>query len=112
MMGDNGPSALADDVRVRHLLRVANVSDIINDVVGIFLKRVVSRAVKGRPAAVVIDAQSSTDVDILNCEAHFEELGVEARGLLDRLFDRQDVGDLRTNMEMEQLQAMREGFGF
>src|ERR1043166_6708341 len=102
MMGDNGASALADDVRVRHLLCVANVSDIINDVVGIFLERVVRRAVKGRQTAVVIDAQSSTDVDILNCEAHFKELGVEARGFLDRLLNRQDVRDLGTDVEMEQ----------
>ena len=44
-MGDDRTAAFADDIRVRHLLRVADVADVIDDVVGVFLQRVVGGAV-------------------------------------------------------------------
>ena len=58
VMRDDGAAAFADDVRVRHFLGVANVGDVINDVVRVFLQRVIRRAVERRAAAVVIHAQA------------------------------------------------------
>ena len=106
VVGDDGPAALADDVRVRHLLRVADVGDVINDVVGVFLQRVVGRTVEGRPAAVVIHAQPAAHVEVFDGEAHLVELGVKARRLLHRLLHRENVRHLRADVEMEQLEAM------
>ena len=87
VVGDDGAAAFADDVRVRHLLGVADVGDVIDDVVGVFLQRVIGRAVEGRPAAVVIHAQAAADVEVFDREAHLVQLGVKARGLLHRLLD-------------------------
>ena len=41
VMRDDGASAFADDVRVRHIFGVANVGDVIDHVVRVFLKRVI-----------------------------------------------------------------------
>ncbi len=49
VMRHHRPSALADDVRMRHLLGVADIGDVIDDVIGVFLEGVVGRAVKGGP---------------------------------------------------------------
>ena len=106
VMGDNGAPAFADDLRVRHLLLVANLADVKNDVVGVFLQRVIGRAVGGRPAAVVIDAQSAADVEGLDGKAHFVKLGVKAGRFLHGLLDGQNIRHLRADVEMEQLETM------
>jgi hypothetical protein len=38
VMRDDGAAALADDGRMRHFLRVADIGDVINDVVRVFLE--------------------------------------------------------------------------
>ena len=95
---------------MRHLLGVANVGDVIDDVVGVFLEGVVGRAVEGRAAAVVIHAQAAAHIEILDVETHLVKLGVKARRFLHRLLDRQNVRHLRADVEMEQLETMREIF--
>ena len=112
VMGDDGAAAFADDVRVRDLLGVADIADVINDVVGVFLEGVIGGAVEGRAAAVVIHAESAADVDVLDGEAHFVELGVEPRGLLNGFFYGKDVRHLRADVKMEELEAMAEVLGF
>jgi hypothetical protein len=106
VMGDNGPPAFADDLRMRHLLLVANLADVKNDVVGVFLQRVIGRTVKGRPAAVVIHAQTAADIQRLDGETHFVKLGVKAGRLLHGLFDGENVRHLRADVEMQQFEAM------
>ena len=110
VMRDDGAAAFADDVRVRHFFRVAHVGDVINDVVGVFLQRVIRRAVERRPAAVVIHAQPAADVEIFNRETHLVQLGVKPRRLLHGLFHRENVRHLRADVEMQQLEAMAEIF--
>ena len=105
---DDGAAAFADDVRVRHLLRAANVADIIDDVVGVFLQRVVGGAVERRPAAVVIHPQPAADIEVFDLETHLVQLRVKPRGFLHRLLDRENVRHLRADVEMQQLQAMAE----
>src|SRR3989441_1129509 len=107
-----GAAAFADDVRVGHFLRVANVADVINDVIGVFLQGVIGRAVERGPAAVVIDTEAAADVDVFDGETHFVKLAVETGGLLDGLFDGENVRHLRTDVKMDQLEAVREVFRF
>ncbi len=107
-MRDDGAAAFADDVRMRHLLRVADVGDVIDDVVGVFLERVIGGAVEGRAAAVVIHAQPAADIHVFDGKTHLVELGVKTRGFLHRFFDGEDVRHLRADVEMEQLEAMAE----
>src|ERR1022692_4190165 len=108
VMGDNCPTALADDVGVRHLLRVADIGDVINDVIGVFLERVIGGAVEGGPAAVVIHAQAAADVEVFDLKPHLVKLGVKAGSFLNRLLDDENVRHLRADMEMEQFEAVSE----
>ena len=110
VMRDDGAAAFTDDVRVRHLLRVADVGDVINDVVGVFLKRVIGGAVESRTAAVVIHPQAAAHIHVLDGKPHLVQLGVKPGGLLHRFFDGQNIRHLRADVEMEQLETMAELF--
>ncbi len=112
VMGDNCAATLADDVRVRHFLGVADIGDVINDVVGIFLEGVVGGAVEGGPAAIVIHAQTAADVEVFDVKPHLVELGVKPRSFLDGFLDNENVRHLRADMEMQQLEAVGEAFCF
>ena len=109
-MRDDGASTFADDGRVRHLLRVANVGDVINDVVGVFLQGVIRRAVERRAAAVVIHAQPAAHVEKFDLKTHLVQLRIKTRGLLHRFFHRQNVRHLRADMKMQKFQAVRQIF--
>ena len=111
VMGDDGAAAFADDIRVRHLLRVAHVRDVINDVVGVFLQRVIDRAVERAPAPVVIHSQAAADIHELDLKTHLVQFRVKARGLLHGLFNRQNVGHLGPDVEMQELETMAEPLG-
>ena len=110
VMRDDGAAAFADDVRMRHFLRVANVGDVINDVVRVFLQGVIRRAVKIRAAAVVIHAQPAAHVHEFDRKTHLVQLRVKTRRLLHRFFHRQNVRHLRADVKMQQLQTMAEIF--
>ena len=110
-MRDDGASAFADDIRVRDFFRVAHVGDVKNHVVGVFLQRIIRRAVERRTAAVVIHAQSAADVEIRNRKTHLVQLGIEPGRFLHGLFYREDVRHLRADVEMQQLEAVAEVFG-
>jgi len=110
VVGDDRSAALADDVRVRNLLGVADVRNVIDDVVGVFLERVVGGAVKRRPAAVIIHPQAAADVQILDVEPHLVQFGVEARGFLHGLLNDEDVRHLRADVEMQQPETVRQVF--
>ena len=106
VVGDDGPTAFTDDLRVRHLLLVAYFADEKHHVIGIFLQGVVGRAVGSRPAAVIINTQAPSDIDGLDCKTHFVKLGVKPGRFLHGLFDRQNIRHLRTDVEMKQLETM------
>ena len=112
MVRNNGATALADDPRVRHVLGVADIANVIDDVIGVFLKGVVGRAVEGRSAAIVIDTQTAADVHVFNREAHLVELGVKTGGFLHGAFDNKDVRHLRADVKMKELEAVAEVLGF
>src|ERR1051326_1552116 len=95
MIGDDSAAAFADDIRVRDILGVADIGHVINDVIGIFLERVVGGTVEGGSAAIVIHAQAPTHVYEFNPETHLVKLGVKPGGFLDRLFDDQDRSEER-----------------
>ncbi len=66
MVGDHRPARLGEDRRVGDLGLVADVLDPEDDVVGVFLKRVVDRRHKVGLRAVVVDAQAAADVEVLD----------------------------------------------
>src|ERR1043166_986011 len=111
VMRDDRAPALADDVGMFHLLGVADVRDVIDDVVRVFLEGVIRRAVVSRPASVVIHAQPAAHVNVLNRKTHLAQLRVKPRGLLHGALHDQNVRHLRADVEMQQLEAMRQSLG-
>src|SRR5689334_8947906 len=55
---------LARNVRMRYLLLVADIHDVIDAVGGILIERVIRRRVEERAAAVIVNAKSAADIDV------------------------------------------------
>ena len=85
---------------------VADALDAEDDVVGVFLERVVDRRFEVGLAAVVVDAESAADVEVLDAGTDAGQLDVDAGGLVDGVLDVADVGDLAAEVEVDQLQAV------
>src|SRR4029453_8579655 len=64
MVRDNGASALANNGGMRNAFRIAYVHNVPNDVIGIFLKRIISRAVEVAARPVVINPETAPHVEI------------------------------------------------
>ena len=58
VVGDDRPATLRNDIRVRHVLVVAHVADVIHHVVGVLLQRVVDAGREIGLRSIVIDAQA------------------------------------------------------
>ena len=64
---------------MRHAGFVAHRLHVIDDVVGVFLQRVVHARFEVGLRAVVVDAQAAADVEVLQAGAELGQLGVDAR---------------------------------
>ena len=106
VVGDDGAAALRDDRRVRHAGLVAHRLQVIDDVVGVFLERVVGARLEVGLRAVVVDAEAAADVEVLQPGAGAGELDVDAGGFVQGALDDADVRDLAAEVEVEQLQAV------
>ena len=103
MVRGEGASGLADDVRHRQLAVAAHFREGVDDVVRVLLQRVVHARLRGGLRAVVVHAEAAADVHVRDVEAHRAQFGVEARQLLQAALDEADVGDLRSQMAVDQL---------
>ena len=83
-MRDDRASAFRDDRRVRHLRLVAHRLQVVDDVVGVFLQRVVHARFEVGLRAVVVDAEAAADVQVLQAGAGLDQLDVDARRLVQR----------------------------
>src|SRR6266496_3009745 len=101
------PARLRDDVGLGDALVAADALQVVDDVADVLLERVVD----GRALAVVVrpdvvDPEAAAHVEVLDGQAHLAELGVDARALVDGVLDDADVGELRADVEVEQLRAV------
>ena len=103
---DDRAAALGDDGRVFHAGVVADRLDVVDDVVGVFLERVVHARLEVGLRAVVVHAKTATDVDVFEAGAFLRQLGVDPGGLVQRALDDADVGDLTAEVEVEELEAV------
>ena len=79
MMRDDRATAFAHDRRMRDAFGIANVHDIPHDVVGVFLERIICRAIEVAARTVVIDAKPAADIQISELVPKLRNLGVIAR---------------------------------
>ena len=70
-------------------------------VVGVVLKGVVGGGGAGRAAAVVVDAQAPTHIQVAHGRPQFGELPVNLAGLLQRVLEHGDVVDLAAHVEVQ-----------
>ena len=106
MIRGDGAAAFRNDRRMRHLGFVADALDVIDDVVRVFLQRVVDARFEIGLRAVVVDPESAADIHILQPGARALQLDVDADRLAHRALDLADVGDLAAQVEVQQLQAI------
>ena len=64
VVGDDRAAALRDDRRMLHAGVVAHRLDVVDDVVGVFLERVVDARFEVGLRPVVVDAQAAADVEV------------------------------------------------
>ena len=88
MMRDDRAPAFADDGRMRHAFGIADVHDVPDDVVGVFLERIIGRAIEIAARAIVIDAESAADIEITELVSELGQLRVIARRFAHGAFDR------------------------
>jgi len=110
MMSNDSSAAFADDIGVGDVFALADIREVIDDVVGIFLEGIIGGAFEVGAAAIVVDSESAADIEVMEGEPHFVKFGVEAGGFLDGFFDGEDIGDLGADMEMEELECLGEVF--
>ncbi len=108
MMRRDGATALRHDRRRRNVFGLADFVDGINDIVGELLHAVVDAAIRCRAAAVVIDAQPAADIEIFYRESHFVDFGIDTRGFFDGVLDPADIGNLRSDVEVQHFELARQ----
>ena len=107
VVGGQGASALGDDVRVGDVVLVGDVDKGRYGVVDVLLDGVVHAALAARRACpVIVHAQASADVDELHVEAHGVQLHIELRSLAQGGLDAAYLGDLATDVEVDEAQAV------
>lgn len=106
MVRGHGAAGLGDHRRVRQAVFVTGIADTPNHVVGVFVQAVVHRAVGLRAGAFVVDAQAAAHVEALNVDAQLVQFNVKARRFAHAGGDIANVGQLRAQVEMQQLQAV------
>ena len=94
---------LADDVRHGQLHVAAHLAQCVYNVVRVFLQRIVHARLRRGLRAVVVHAKTATDVHVRDVEPHRAQLGVVPREFLKSRLDEADVGDLRTEVAVDQL---------
>ncbi|KAG0505222.1 MAG: hypothetical protein Udaeo_14430 [Candidatus Udaeobacter sp.] len=107
MMRDSGAPALAHNRRMRDAFGVANVYDVPDDVVRVFLERIIGRTVKVAARSIVIDAEPAADVEITKLVSKFRQLCVIPRAFAHCALDCRNVRHLRSDMEMDKFEAVR-----
>ena len=106
MVRDHPAPGFGDDVGVRDARAVAGFLNRRDDVVRVFLHGVVLRAVEVGLRAVVVDAEAAADVEQARPRAQLVQAHEDARGLAQRVLVRADRGDLRADVEVQQLEAV------
>src|SRR5206468_11614859 len=108
MMRDSSTPALADDRRMPDAFGVAYIHDVPDDVVRVFLERIIGRTIEVAPRSVVIDAEPAAHIEIPKFVPKFGQLCVISCAFAHCALDRRNIGHLRSVVEMNQFKAMRQ----
>ena len=98
IVGDRCPPRFGDDIGAFHSRLVADVLDLVDDVVGVLFNGIVDAGEVARLGAVVIDPQSPADIEILDADPQLFHLGVDAGDFDQGGLDLVDLGDLAADV--------------
>ena len=104
----HGATGFGNDIRVWQIQFVTQLPQAMHHVVGVFLHRVIDGAETARARAFVIDAQATADIDGIQWHLQVAQLRVVTCDLTHAALNVADVGDLRTQMTVQQLQAVEQ----
>ena len=105
-IGHRCASGLGDDDRVRDALGVERGHDRLDDVRAVLVQRVVLAVFVVGLGAVVIDGQAAAEIQVAECGAFLDQVDIVAAGLEHAAADVADIGDLRAEVVVQQLQAV------
>src|SRR6266404_1095634 len=108
MVRDDGATALTHDRGMRDTFRIAHIGDVPDDIVGVFLERIIRRTIEVAARAVVIHAKTAANIEITEFVSKFCEFRVVAGGFAHGALNRRDVWNLRADVEMNEFEAMAE----
>src|SRR6266480_6567873 len=111
MCNDRAP-AFAHDGWVRDAFRITNVHDAPDDVVGVFLERIICRAIEIAARTIVIDAKPAADIQISKLMPELRNLCVITGAFTHSPLDGRNVRYLRTDVEMDEFKTMCEAGRF
>ncbi len=107
MVGRERAATLGDEVRVLDIVLVGCINESIDTVVHILLDRVVYGAfAAGRTGAVVIYAKTTAAIYEIYIVAHLVEVDVELSRLTESRLDAADLGNLASDVEVDEAQAV------
>src|SRR4030095_16260937 len=106
MMRDNSAPTFTHNGGMRHALGIADVHDVPNDVIGVFLERIIRGTVEITSRSIVINPETAADIQITELVSEFTKLAVVTRRFAHRAFDRRDVWHLRSHVEMNEFEAV------
>src|SRR5215471_13098671 len=108
MMRYRGAPAFAHNRRMSDAFPVAYVHDVPDHVVRVFLKRIIGRTVKVAARSIIIDSKPAAHVEITEFVSEFGKLCVISRAFAHGALDRRNIRHLRSDMEMNKLETMRQ----
>ena len=109
VVGRERAATLGDEVRMLDIVFVGCINESIDTVVHILLDRVVyGTLAAGRAGAVVINAKTTTAIYEIYIVAHLVEVDVELSRLTESRLDAADLGNLASDVEVDEAQAVVE----
>ena len=106
IVGHGGATRFRNDVRVFDALLVEDGHDRFHDVGTVFVHRIVAAAHIVGVRAVVVHGEAAAEVEIPHLRAFLHEARIDAGALHDGGTDVADVGDLRTKVVVQELEAV------
>ena len=109
VVGRERTATLGDEVRMLDIVLVGCINEGVDTVVYILLDRIVHGALAaGRAGAVVIHAKTTATINEIYIVAHLVEIDVELCSLSESRLDAADLGNLASDVEVDEAQAVVE----
>src|SRR5437762_5191368 len=101
MVRDNGAPAFAHNNGMRDPFGIAHVHDVPDNVIGVFLERIIGRAIEITTRSIVIHAETAPDIQISKLMSELGNFCVITGTLTHSALDDRNIRYLRTDVEVD-----------